>query len=199
MRYTGPKRKLERRENATLFGSDAWKKRQTLPGQHPVSRKRPSNYAVQFREKQKVKRTYLMTEKQFRKFFDEAKKATGNTGTRFLQLLELRLDNVVYRLGLAKTRNQARQYVNHGHVTVNGNKVDIASYQVQVGDEIAIKPKLSESDAYRQTQEEIKQQKHTVPSWLSRLKTGGKVLAEPTRDQVDKSIKEQYIVEFYSR
>ncbi len=199
MRYTGPKRKLERRENATLFGSDAWKKRPTLPGQHPISRKRPSNYAIQFREKQKVKRMYLMTEKQFRKFFGEAKKATGNTGTQFLQLLELRLDNIVYRLGLAKTRNQARQYINHGHVTINGNKVSTASYLVKVGDEISLKTKISDSDSHKQIREEIKQQKHTVPSWLSKLTSGGKVLSEPTRDQMDKSIKEQYIVEFYSR
>ncbi|MBD3280236.1 30S ribosomal protein S4 [Candidatus Dojkabacteria bacterium] len=199
MRYTGPKRKLERREQATLFGSDAWKKRSGLPGQHPVSRKRPSNYAIQFREKQKVKRMYLMTEKQFKRFFNEAKKSTGNTGTRFLQLLELRLDNIVYRLGFAKTRNQARQFVNHGHVLVNGEKVDIPSMTLQVGDEVSLKPKFAKSDIVGQIEAELKTEKHKAPGWLSKAKTSGKVLAEPTRDQMDKSIKEQNIVELYSR
>ncbi len=199
MRYTGPKRKLERRENATLFGSEAWKKRPTLPGQHGVSRKRPSNYAIQFREKQKVKRTYLMTEKQFRIFFDEAKKATGNTGTRFLQLLEMRLDNVVYRLGLAKTRDQARQFVNHGHITVNGKKLSIPSFRVKVGDEVSLSKKMDNKDISKQIAQEIKAEKRAVPAWLERLKSGGKVTAEPVRENIDKSIKEQYIVEFYSR
>lgn len=199
MRYTGPKRKLERRENATLFGSDAWKKRPTLPGQHPVSRKRPSNYAIQFREKQKVKRMYLMTEKQFRRFFSEAKKSTGNTGTRFLQLLELRLDNIVYRMGFAKTRNQARQFVNHGQIMVNGEKLDIPSYIVKVSDEISLKPKFSKKPIFEQIRAEVKEQKRLVPEWLSVAKNSGKVVAVPTRDQIDKSIKEQNIVELYSR
>ena len=199
MRYTGPKRKLERREQATLFGSDAWKKRSGLPGQHPVSRKRPSNFAIQFREKQKVKRMYLMTEKQFRRFFAEAKKATGNTGTRFLQLLELRLDNVVYKLGFAKTRNQARQFVNHGHFQVNGEKVDIPSYIVKVGDEISMKPKFAKSEIVTLVEGELKAEKYKTPEWLSKAKTSGKVLSEPTRDQIDRSIREQSIVELYSR
>ncbi|MBN1331294.1 30S ribosomal protein S4 [Candidatus Dojkabacteria bacterium] len=199
MRYTGPKRKLERREQATIFGSDAWKKRTGLPGQHPVSRKRPSNFAIQFREKQKVKRMYLMTEKQFRRFFAEAKKATGNTGTRFLQLLELRLDNVVYRLGFAKTRNQARQFVNHGHVQVNGVRADIPSMILNVGDEVSLKSKFTKSPISDQIDAELKAEKHKAPEWLSKAKTSGKVLAEPTRDQMDKSIKEQSIVELYSR
>ena len=139
-RYTGPKRKLERRENATLFGSEAWKKRPTPPGQHGNSRRsRPSAYAIQFREKQKVKRTYGLLEKQFKGIYLKAKKSTGNTGLRLLQLLELRLDNVVYRLGMAKTRMQARQIVNHGHVQVNGKKVDIPSFLCSVGDKITFK------------------------------------------------------------
>jgi len=199
MRYTGPKRKLERRENATLFGSEAWRKRPTLPGQHPTSRKRPSNYAIQFREKQKVKRTYLMTEKQFRKFFSEALKSTGNTGTKFLQLLEMRLDNVVYRLGFGITRNQARQFVNHGHVLVNGKKLDIPSYLVSVNDEISISPKLAKHPSFAQILQEVKLQKRPEPAWLTKSGTSGKVVAEPARDDIDKGIKEQYIVEFYSR
>jgi len=199
MRYTGPKRKIERRENATIYGSEKWRKRPTLPGQHPISRKRPSNYAVQFREKQKVKRTYLMTEKQFRRFFNEAKKSTGNTGTRFLQLLELRLDNVVYRMNLAMTRNQARQFVTHGHVRVNGKKLDIPSYVVKVGDEIEVISKIAKSDAFKQIKEEIKLDKRQVPEWVNSLTSGGKVVSEPTRDQIDQGIKEQNIVELYSR
>jgi small subunit ribosomal protein S4 len=199
MRYTGPKRKLERRENATLFGSEAWKKRQGMPGQHAVSRSRPSNYAIQFREKQKVKRTYLMTEKQFRKFFQEARKATGNTGIRFLQLLEMRLDNVVYRLGLAKTRNQARQFVTHGHIEVNGKKLDIPSYVVSIKDEISLIPKLAKKPITKQIAQEVKLQKRPVPNWLRLGAKSGQVVSEPVREDMDKSIKEQYIVELYSR
>jgi len=199
MRYTGPKRKLERRENATLFGSDAWKKRSGMPGQHPVSRGRPSNYSIQFREKQKVKRTYLMTEKQFRKFFDEARKSTGNTGTRFLQLLEMRLDNVVYRMGLAKTRNQARQFVTHGHVRINGRKMDIPSYVVNVKDEVSMKPKMAKTAAYKHVLEEVKLEKRQVPDWLTKAATSGQVLSEPLRENIDKGIKEQFIIELYSK
>src|SRR5688572_13755901 len=109
-RYTGPKWRISRREGADVFGDEKWRKRSTLPGQHTVSMKRPSNYAIQLREKQKVKRMYGMLEKQFRNVYKKATAATGNTGTRLLQLLEMRLDNVVYKLGFAKTRNQARQF-----------------------------------------------------------------------------------------
>lgn len=123
MRYTGPKWRINRRENAQVLGSnDKWRRRPTLPGQFPTLKKRPSEYAEQFREKQKVKRMYGMSERQFKKFYKLALKSSGNTGTRFLQLLELRLDNVVYRLGFAKTRAQARQIVTHGHVVLNGKK-----------------------------------------------------------------------------
>lgn len=196
-RYTGPKRKLERRENATLFGNEAWKSRPTIPGQHPVSRKRPSNYSIQFREKQKVKRMYLMTEKQFKKFFENAKKATGNTGVRFLQLLELRLDNVIYRLGLAKTRNQARQFITHGKVSVNGKKLNVPSHLLRVGDEIELKKSITDGHFFKEMQAEMQNTK--IPTWLQKAKHSGKVVAEPTRDQMDMSIKEQFIVELYSR
>jgi small subunit ribosomal protein S4 len=199
MRYTGPKRKIERRENATIFGSEAWRKRPTLPGQHPVSRKRPSNYSIQFREKQKVKRTYLMTEKQFTKFFSEALKSTGNTGTKFLQLLEMRLDNVVYRMGFGITRNQARQFVNHGHIFVNGKRLDVPSYLVKINDEISISPKLAKKPVWKQIQQEVKLQKRPEINWLKTADSSGKVVAEPARDEIDKGIKEQFIVEFYSR
>jgi len=199
MRYTGPKRKIERRENASIYGSDDWKKRPTLPGEHPVSRKRPSNFAIQFREKQKVKRTYLMSEKQFRKFFQEARKSTGNTGIRLLQLLEMRLDNVVFRLGLTKTRNQARQFVNHGHVRVNGKKLDIPSYRVKIKDEISLSPKLAKRPIAKQLEQEVKLQKRNVPNWLKKTGFSGVVISEPVREDIDKSIKEQFIIELYSR
>ncbi|MFQ5492828.1 MAG: 30S ribosomal protein S4 [Candidatus Dojkabacteria bacterium] len=192
-RYTGPKWKISRRENADVFGDEKWRRRPTLPGEHPVSRSRPSEYAQQFREKQKVKRTYGLMEKQFRNLYKKASKATGNTGTRLLQLLEMRLDNVAFRLGLAKTRNQARQFVNHGHITVNGEKVDIPSYSVSVGDEVEFGPKFGKSDIAKTVKAETKQEAR--PGWLS----AGKVKSVPTRDMLDQSIREQLIIELYSR
>lgn len=196
-RYTGPKRKLERRENATLFGSDAWRKRPNPPGQHGASRSRRSAYSIQFREKQKVKRMYGLLEKQFRKLFAEAQKSTGNTGLRLLQLLELRLDNIIFQLGLAKTRMQSRQLVNHGHVRVNGKKVDIPSYRCKPGDTIELSDNIRKSDLLKYVKEDTKQ--HKIPRWLDAASYGGKVTAEPTRSDIDKSINEQNIVELYSR
>jgi small subunit ribosomal protein S4 len=196
-RYTGPKWRISRRENASVFGDEKWRKRPTLPGQHPVSRKRPTNYAIQFREKQKVKRMYGMLEKQMRRFYETATKSKGNTATRLLQLLELRLDNVVYRLGFAMTRDQARQIVNHGHVKVNGKKVDIPSYIASVGDSIEIKDKITDAEWMKVVEAEITDRK--TPQWLNKLKKGGEVQSEPTRKMMDPSIKESLIVEFYSR
>lgn len=196
-RYTGPKWRISRRENADVFGDDKWRRRASAPGQFPVSRSRMSDYAVQFREKQKVKRMYGMMEKQFRKFYRQATKEPGNSGTRLLQLLELRADNVVYRLGFAKTRNQARQFVTHGHILLNGRKHNIPSTILQPGDEIEFKPKTAKSDMFKVMQEEMKGVK--VPTWLNRLAKGGKVVAEPTRDEMDQSIRENLIVELYSK
>ncbi len=198
-RYTGPKRKLERRENATLFATERWKKRPTPPGQHGAARsQRPNSYAFQFREKQKVKRIYGLLEKQFNQTFKRAQKITGNTGLRLLQLLELRLDNVIFRLGLAKTRMQARQIVNHGHVLVNGKKLDIPSYICNVGDEIEISQKfLKKSELPKLIRAELKDVK--TPEWLDEQAYGGKVVSEPTRNDMDRSIRETLIIEFYSR
>lgn len=196
-RYTGPKRRLERREGTSLFGSEAWKKRPTQPGQHPIQRSRPSEYAIQFREKQKVKRIYGLLEKQFRRVISTALKSTGNSGTILLQELELRLDNIVYRMGFAKTRMQARQFVNHGHVLVNGKKVSIPSYRVNIGDKIELKKKLTDSDAAKARAEELKETK--VPGWLSGSKNKGEVLEIPKRSELDQSINERLIIEFYSR
>ncbi len=196
-RYTGPKWRISRRENASVFDDDDWKKRPTLPGQHPMSMKRPSNYAVQLREKQKVKRMYGLLEKQFSNVYVAATRAVGNTGTRLLQLLELRLDNVIYRLGLAKTRNQARQLVTHGHVLVNGKKLDIPSYTVKVGDTVELIASLQKAEWMKVVKEEVKNRK--APEWLNKLTYGGEVKSIPTREMIDSTIKEQLIVEFYSK
>lgn len=200
-RYTGPKTKLERREGVTLFGSDKWKRRPNTPGQHGSATKgRSSSYSIQFREKQKTKRIYGLLEKQFRNIYERAKKSTGNTGLRLMQLLELRLDNVVYRLGLAKTRNQARQLVRHGHIYVNGAKLDIPSYTCQINDEISFSTKLlSKSQFPNLVKEELKAISVQIPSWLNQEGNGGKVLSEPARDDLDKGIRESFIIEFYSR
>ncbi|MBW7953608.1 MAG: 30S ribosomal protein S4 [Candidatus Dojkabacteria bacterium] len=192
-RYTGPKWKISRRENADVYGSEKWRKRSTAPGVHPVSRGRSSEYAVQFREKQKVKRTYGLLERQFHNLYKKAIRLDGNSGTNLLQLLETRLDNVVYKLGLAKTRQQARQFVTHGHIKVNGNKVDIASYSVKVGDEISYSDKFAKSDIAKVIKAENKNVQ--VPEWL----TGNQLKSIPTRDLLDQSINEQLIIELYSR
>ncbi|GAB4284056.1 MAG: 30S ribosomal protein S4 [Candidatus Dojkabacteria bacterium] len=198
MRYTGPKWRINRRENANVLGAtEKWKRRPSLPGQFPMLKKRPSEYAFQFREKQKVKRMYGMSEKQFRRFYRMALKATGNTSTRLLQLLELRLDNVVYRLGFAATRAQARQFVTHGHVKLNGKKHNIPSAILKPGDEIEIKDKLLGSNIMSEIEPYVKNIE--VPTWLSKLAKGGKVVSEPTRDEMDKSIQERLIIELYSR
>jgi len=155
-----------------------------------------TSYAAQFREKQNVKRTYGVKEKQFRKIFKSASKSRGNTGTRLLQLLELRLDNVAYRLGLTNARPHARQLVAHGHVRVNGKKVDVASYTVKVGDVVSIKEKSH--DFLAPIQEVLKN--YDVPAWLERGKGfEGRVTQVPTREMIDEGIQEQLIVELYSR
>jgi small subunit ribosomal protein S4 len=196
-RYTGPQWRINRREGATVVGvSEKWKQRPTKPGQHGRG-SRLSDYGVQFREKQKVKRTYGMLEKQFRRFFDMARKSTGNTGTRLLQLLELRADNVVFKLGLAKTRTQARQMVTHGHVLVNGKKHNIPSAILQPGDEVKLAEKMIKSVQTKNLEEELKSV--VVPEWLNRLKHGGQVVAEPSRSMMDQSIRERLIIELYSK
>ncbi len=197
-RYTGPKWKINRRENATVLGhGEKWKRRPTLPGQFPILKKRPSDYAIQFREKQKVKRMYGMTEKQFVRFYKLATKSPGNTSTRLLQLLELRADNVLFKLGFALTRAQARQMISHGHILLNGKKHDVPSAILSVGDEVT----LVAEGQFKSYIGELEKQNKTfqVPAWLSKLELGGKVASEPTRDQMDQSIKERLIVELYSR
>lgn len=194
-RYTGPKWKQSRRENYDLFGDNKWRKRGTLPGQHPVQKGRPSNYSIQFREKQKVKRMYGVLEKQFRNTYKQAIKATGNTGLRLLQLLELRLDNVVYKMGLAKNIFQARQFVTHGHIRVNGHKASIPSQTLKVGDEVEYSPKFTKSTVVQVIAAENKAAKRITPKWLEH----GKIAALPSREMMDQGIREQLIIELYSR
>ncbi len=197
-RYTGPKWRINRREGATvLSSSEKWRRRPTNPGQFPTLKKKPSDYAIQFREKQKVKRTYGMNETQFVRFYKLALKSQGNTSLRLLQMLELRADNVLYKLGFALTRAQARQMIAHGNVTLNGKKHNIPSTILKAGDEIEIKDKIVNSLHVKEITEKNKVNK--VPTWLTLLEKGGKVVSEPVRDDIDKSIKERLIIELYSR
>ena len=200
-RYTGPTTRISRRFGQHLLGSGkALERRGYPPGQHgPKLRRKLSEYAVGLNEKQKLRYIYGLLERQFRRVFEIAKKERGVTGERFLQLLETRLDSVVYLLGFAKSRASARQIVNHGHVRVNGRKVDIASYSVQPGDEIEIKNTPTSRQIATRNLEENRAR--NVPGWLSLNAEAFKGVANrlPTRDEMEPGINEQLIVEFYSR
>ncbi len=200
-RYTGPTTRISRRFGTYILGSaKVFERRNYPPGQHgPKSRRKMSEYALGLGEKQKLRFIYGLLERQFRRVFAIAKKERGVTGERFLQLLETRLDSVVYLLGFAKSRAQARQLVNHGHCRVNGRKVDIASYNVVAGDEIEIKPINSSRQMATRAIEENRAR--VIPGWLARNDEAlkGSVTRLPTRDEMDPSINEQLIVEFYSR
>jgi small subunit ribosomal protein S4 len=203
-RYTGPKIRLMRREGKDL-GLKSKKKQSVVkritvsPGLHGHKqvRKKVSAFGQQLREKQKVKRTYGMLERQFRKFFDNAMRMKGNTGENFLTLLERRLDNVVYRLGLASTRNFARQLVNHGHVYVDGVRVSVPSFLVKPEMVVTLSAKALEIPALKEYMEAAKDDE--LPSWLIREGVSGKVSGMPVRDDIDADIKEAYIIEYYSR
>ncbi len=172
-------------------------KRPTLPGQHGAARKRVTEYGLQLREKQKVKRAYGILEKQFRKYYEEAERMKGVTGENMLSLIERRLDNVVYRMGIGASRSECRQIVNHGHITVNGKRVNIPSYIVKVGDVIAIKENKRDLEMFK----ELKGMKIIMPKWLefNSDKLEGKILALPVREDIDLNIKEHLIIELYSR
>ncbi|KKU65010.1 MAG: 30S ribosomal protein S4 [Candidatus Amesbacteria bacterium GW2011_GWA1_47_16] len=197
-RYIGPKNKLSRREGMDLFGKGNKLRRATVPpGQHgPKGSRRPSDYGVRLREKQKTRRIYGTIEKQFRGYFEKAKKVPGKTGEVLLQLLETRLDNVVYRLGFTPTRFMARQLVSHGHILVDGKKLDIPSYQVKVGQLIALSEKAL---SIPQVKLRLENPEILPPAWLSRQAHVGKVSTLPNREAIDTPINEQLIVEFYSR
>jgi small subunit ribosomal protein S4 len=178
----------------------AIEKRNVPPGQHGRARKaKMVGYGVQLREKQKVKRTYGVLENQFRRYFEAADRTKGITGELLLQMLERRLDNVVYRLGFATSRPQARQLVRHGHFTVNGKKVDIPSYSVRMGDVVAVRASSGENPTIQHAAEEVKGR--GVPEWLSLEPAGlsGRVAALPTREQINLPVQEQLIVELYSK
>ena len=200
-RYTGPTTRISRRFGQPIFGATkAYEKRSYPPGQHgPKLRRKLSEYAVGLNEKQKLRYIYGLLERQFRRVFENAKRERGVTGERFLQLLETRLDSVVYLLGFAKSRAAARQFVNHGHVRVNGHKVDIASYNVLEGDEVEIKNTPSSRQLATRCLEENRAR--NVPGWLTLNAEAFKAVVNrlPTRDEMEQNVNEQLIVEFYSR
>ena len=211
-RYRGPVCKLCRREEMKLFLKGdrcftekcAQEKRPTPPGDRPKKsfRRNQSDYGMQLREKQKVKRMYGVLERQFRNYYLRADRMRGVTGENLLRLLELRLDNVIYRLGLAPSRKAARQMVRHRHVAVNGRPVDIPSYQVRPGDMVGTRDReRSQKSMYVEAGQAVAQ-RGTRPDWLGTVDSKtltGAVLAEPRRDHVELAIKEQLIVELYSK
>lgn len=209
-RYTGPVCRLCRREGMKLFLKGqrcyaekcAIEKRNTIPGEHGRAfrmRRRVIGYGLQLREKQKVKRIYGVLEKQFRRYFEKAARRKGITGELLLQFLERRLDNVVYRLGFASSRPQARQLVLHGHVQVNSRRVTIPSALVSKGDEISVKPKSQQNDLIRANVEEILGR--GVPGWmnLDAEKFKGQIMELPKREDIAIPIEESLIVELYSK
>ena len=197
-RYTGPVYKKSRRYGfSTLETGKELAKRPTAPGQHGISRKKLSEYGVQLKEKQKVRFLYGLSEKQFRKTFDAAGKMHGVHGVNFLILLESRLDNLVYRMGLAKTRRAARQLVNHGHITVDGKKVNIPSFRVKPGNVIGV----CESSVNHPVINECVQMDITRPAYVSfdASKKEGTYVRYPEREELNAEINESLIVEYYNR
>lgn len=197
-RYTGPAFKKSRRYGfSTLESGKELRKRTSAPGQHGTSRKKLSEYGVQLQEKQKVKFMYGLTEKQFRKTFDEAGKKKGMHGVNFLIMLESRLDNLVYRMGMAKTRRASRQLVNHGHILVNGKRVNIPSYQVKPGDVISVKESSMNHPVINECVE-MDSKKVSFITFDSKKKEGTYV-RYPEREELNAEINESLIVEFYNR
>ena len=198
-RYTGPAYKKSRRLGfSTLENGKELARRPYAPGQHGQDRrKKLSEYGIQMQEKQKVRILYGLNEKQFRRTFERASKMKGIAGENLLVLLESRLDNMVYRLGMARTRRSARQIVNHGHILVNGKKVDIPSYTTKVGDVISVKENSKNHPAIIDSLE----QNRTVPAFLEMDKKNltGKYLRTPERSELNPEVNEQLIVEFYNR
>ena len=207
-RYVGPVCRLCRREGMKLFLKGercytekcAIEKRNLPPGQHGKLRKaKLVGYGLQLREKQKVKRIYGVLENQFRRYFEAADRTRGITGVTLLQLLERRMDNVIYRLGLATSRPQARQLVRHGHFSVNGRKVDIPSYQLKAGDVVSVRGTSAQNPSIVHAMEEVKGR--GIPEWLL-FNAGdmtGRVQSLPTREQINLPVQEQLIVELYSK
>ncbi len=199
-RYTGPATRKSRRLKVDLIGGDqAFERRPYPPGQHGRARIKESEYLLQLQEKQKARFTYGVMEKQFRRYYEEANRRPGKTGDTLLQILESRLDNVVYRSGLARTRRQARQLVTHGHFLVNGDKVDIPSYRVTKFDIVDIRPKSMNTLPFIVAKESFGER--PLPGWLQVVPESLRVLVHqlPERAQIDTPVQEQLIVELYSK
>ncbi|WP_016698431.1 30S ribosomal protein S4 [Actinoalloteichus spitiensis] len=199
-RYTGPATRKSRRLKVDLVGGDqAFERRPYPPGQHGRARIKESEYLLQLQEKQKARFTYGVLERQFRRYYEEASRRQGKTGENLLQLLEARLDNVIYRAGLARTRRQARQLVSHGHFLVNGEKVNIPSFQVSRFDIIDVKPKSLGTTPFIIAKETLGDR--PTPAWLQVVPSTLRVLVHqlPERAQINTPVQEQLIVEFYSK
>lgn len=206
-RYTASVCRLCRREGAKLFLKGtrcyskkcAFERRPTPPGQHGVRRRKVGDYGLQLREKQKVRRVYSVLERQFKNYFDTAEARPGVTGENLLRMLELRLDNVVYRMGFAPSRAAARQLATHGHFAVNGRATNIASYQLKPGDRVEVRESHREREPFKVAKETLRS--HQAPEWLSidAAKLAGTILDQPRRDQMPLDLNEQLVVEYYSR
>jgi len=206
-RYTGSVCRLCRREGAKLFLKGtrcytkkcAFERRPTPPGQHGVRRRKMGDFGIQLREKQKVRRVYGVLERQFRNYFIEAENSEGITGENLLRSLETRLDNVVFRLGFASSRAQARQLVAHGHFEVNGVPTNIPSFELKPGDKVGVREGRRSREAFKIVRETLKS--HTAPEWLSldASNLSGTVASKPRRDQMPLDLSEQLVVEYYSR
>lgn len=200
-RYTGPTTRINRRFGMPIFAeSKAMTKKPYIPGQHgPRLRRRVTDYSMGLNEKQKLRFMFGLSEKQFRLTFERAKRQRGVTGEIFMRLLELRLDNVIYQLGFARSRKAARQFVTHGHVQVNGKKVDIPSFTCQAGDVVEVRDRTSSRQLAQRAIDES--QLRATPAWLERAPEAfkGTVSRLPIREEMDQSINDQLIVEFYSR
>ena len=199
-RYTGPKTKIARKLGEPIFGEDKYfEKKNYPPGQHGTNRRRKmSEYGTQLREKQKAKYTYGVLERQFRNLFNKASRMKGVTGEVLLQLLEARLDNIVYRLGIAPTRAAARQLVLHRHITVDGKVVNIPSYSVSEGQVVAVREKSKSLEVIQDALAGFNHSKYPWIEWDENIK-GGKLLHHPVREDIPENIREQLIVELYSK
>ena len=204
-KYTDADCRLCRREGCKLFLKGdrcispkcALERRPVAPGQHGMGRKKVTDYGEQLREKQKVKRAYGLLEKQFRSYYDKATRMKGVVGENMLSLLERRLDNVIYRMGIGDSRSESRQIVNHGHICVNGRVVNVPSYIVKTGDEVSVKESSQDIEKFKQ----LRGVKITMPKWLdfNTNTMSGKILDLPKRDDIDLNIREHMIIELYSR
>ncbi len=200
-RYIGPKTKISRKLGEPIFGHDkSFEKKNYPPGQHGNNKRRRkvSEYGLQLLEKQKAKYTYGVLEKQFSNLFKKASRSKGVTGEVLLQFLEMRLDNLVFRIGIAPTRNSARQFVSHKHITVNGNVVNIPSYRVKVGDVIGVREKSKSLEAITNSLTSARYNRYPWIEWDANT-VSAKIISTPERSEIPENIKEQLIVELYSK